>query len=121
MFLIWTRAWVFFASSVRPISLGTTRAASRPRMTMTTMISMRVNPDRSRSLVYRLANSLKHRERRCAAPARRASEGVPGEYGELAERSWSGCSGARMPRYLRDGALVPLVSDHIGFLLSEDL
>jgi len=51
MFLIWIRAWVFFASSVRPISLGTTRAASRPRMTMTTMISMRVNPDRSRSLL----------------------------------------------------------------------
>src|SRR3989304_2911356 len=81
--------------------------------------------------VYRLANSLKHRERRCAAPARRTSEGVPGEYGELAPHSrttyspwgtpasryrdlcsacgaqlrWSGCSGARMPRYLRDGAL----------------
>src|SRR4030067_695167 len=27
------------------------------------------------------------------------------EYGEEAQRSWSGCSGARMPRYLRDGAL----------------
>ncbi|MGB7629776.1 MAG: hypothetical protein WBM29_01695, partial [Candidatus Deferrimicrobium sp.] len=30
-----------------------------------------------------------------------------GEYGELAKRSWSGCSGARMPGYLRDAALVP--------------
>ena len=39
------------------------------------------------------------------AVARRASEGVPGEYGELAQRSWSGCSGARMPGYLRDAAL----------------
>jgi len=57
------------------------------------------------ALVQRLANSLTHRERRCAAPARRASEGVPGEYGELAQRSWSGCSGARMPGYLRDAAL----------------
>src|SRR3989304_9451512 len=27
------------------------------------------------------------------------------EYGEEAQRSGSGCSGARMPRYLRDGAL----------------
>src|SRR3972149_7622046 len=27
------------------------------------------------------------------------------EYGEEAQRSWRGCSGARMPRYLRDGAL----------------
>src|SRR3990170_1635313 len=46
-----------------------------------------------------------HRERRCAAPARRTSEDVPGEYGERAQRSWSGCSGARMPGYLRDAAL----------------
>ena len=61
-------------------------------------------------LVYRLANNLTHRERRCAAPARRASEGVPGEYGELAQQSWSGCSGARMPRYLRDGALDTLAA-----------
>src|SRR4030065_226463 len=29
------------------------------------------------------------------------------EYGEEAQRSWRGCSGARMPRYLRDGALDP--------------
>src|SRR3990172_5286323 len=46
-----------------------------------------------------------HRERRCAAPARRASEDVPGEYGERAQRSWSGCGGARMPGYLRDATL----------------
>src|SRR3970282_72911 len=46
-----------------------------------------------------------HRERRCAAPARRTSEDVPGEYGERAQRSWSGCSGARMPGDLRDAAL----------------
>ncbi len=39
--------------------------------------------------VSRLTNSVKHRERRCAAPARRASEGVLGEYGELVQRSWS--------------------------------
>src|SRR5659263_788996 len=62
-------------------------------------------PDPIQGLVQRLANSLMHRERRCAAPARRASEGVPGEYGERAQRSWSGCSGARMPGYLRDAAL----------------
>src|SRR4030065_1370074 len=32
---------------------------------------------RTRHLVYRLVNSLTHRERRCAAPARRATEGYP--------------------------------------------
>src|SRR5512146_1090530 len=49
MFLIWTRVCVRLASSVLPTSLGTTSAASRPRMTMTTMISMSVNPSRRRS------------------------------------------------------------------------
>src|SRR5512134_1253539 len=42
--LIWTRVCVRLASSVLPTSLGTTSAAKRPRMTMTTMISMSVNP-----------------------------------------------------------------------------
>jgi len=31
--------------------------------------------------------------------------GVLGEYGEGAQRSRRGCSGVRMPGYLRDGAL----------------
>ena len=48
MFLIWTRAWVFFASSVLPSSWEPP-VPPEAGMTMTTMISMRVNPDRSRA------------------------------------------------------------------------
>src|SRR4030042_1150418 len=36
---------------------------------------------RTRTLVYRLVNSLTHRERRCAAPARRATEAYRGGWG----------------------------------------
>ena len=55
--------------------------------------------------MYRFVNGLTHRERRCAAPCYGARLRHTVEYGEEAQRSGSGCSGARMPRYLRDGAL----------------
>src|ERR1039457_3850248 len=44
MYLICTRASVTLGSSVRPIRQGPTSAASMARMTITTMISIRVKP-----------------------------------------------------------------------------
>src|SRR3972149_1274152 len=42
------------------------------------------------------------------------------EYGEGAQRSGSGCSGARMPRYLRDGALCGFPEGKTGFSVRVD-
>ena len=41
-----------------------------------------------------------HRERRCAAPARRATEAYWASTAQGAQRSWGGCSGGRMRLYL---------------------
>src|SRR3990172_1264446 len=43
-FFIWTAVFIRFASSVLPISRGTTIPARRPIIINTTMISMRVKP-----------------------------------------------------------------------------
>src|SRR3972149_10654586 len=55
---------------------------------------------------------------RRASKARRLRHTV--EYGEEAQRSGSGCSGARMPRYLRDGALGGFPEGKTGFPVRVD-
>src|SRR5690554_2168064 len=44
MLLIWVSATVTLAWSLRPMMFGATIATNRPRMTITTMISIRVKP-----------------------------------------------------------------------------
>src|SRR5512145_3428265 len=59
MLLIWTWAAVCLAFSDWPMSFGTTRAASRPRMTMTTMSSRSVKPSRPhRAPAFRIVRIL---------------------------------------------------------------
>ena len=58
-----------------------------------------------RAMVPRTIDTVSHRERRCAVPCKARDRGVLSEYGEEAERGRGGCIDVRMPRYLWDGPL----------------
>ena len=78
-----------------------------PTLTATenVMVPGRFCAKRNDDLVHGLINTVTHRERRCAAPARRATEAYSVSTSQGAERSGRGCSGARMPSYLWGSAL----------------
>ena len=58
-------------------------------------------------------DTVKHRERRSAAPERHAIEDVLLEYFEGAQRSRCGCSGVRMPAYSWSGVQRASVKDQM--------